>query len=189
MVLARKYRVALTKQTAEIECVFRPVRRRAIAPIAHTEYLIKVNVFGGRTFMRVFLAITLCLGFFVYGGARLVGASVIAVSASGAIDFLDVQPAVQNVQSLLDKTRGQQIIPLTAMSYFVYSAVMGLFLTIGAFGALSARRWGTPVMAVYFVMFGLMFLNLQIMNANLVHLGGALGLYLIQTWANDIRLI
>lgn len=128
------------------------------------------------------------VGFLVYGGIRAGGGLAAFAQAAGWWDTEIGRKVVETVASSLPEMSGRAFVPLSVEGYIAWSATMGIVLTAGSLLALFKVRGGYLLMGVYFVLFGMGFMNYMVLNVKLLHFAASLFLFLLMVWLSNIRL-
>ncbi len=127
------------------------------------------------------------LAFLVYGGFRMFG----GVQAVGQVNgWTDTEIGIAIVDALtpgFPALSKRAIIPLTMSTYLGWSAVMGVVLTFGSLLALFKLRSGYWLMATYFMLFGVMFINYLVFNIKVGHLVAGLALFGIMLRLSNVH--
>lgn len=121
----------------------------------------------------------IAIGFLVYGGFRIAGAvpAVAQVMGWGNTDI--GRSIVEALAPAFPALSQRALIPLSMAAYLSWSGIMGLALTTGSMLALFKLHVGYWLMASYFILFGIMFINYLTFNVKIVHLATSLVLFLI----------
>ncbi|GGY40783.1 hypothetical protein [Parvularcula lutaonensis] len=117
------------------------------------------------------------IAFLVYGFARLVGSGLGFGQAARWFDTEVGRQAVDALRPGFAELSENAIVTLPMAGYLGWSLLMGVVLTVGSLLALFKARLGYILMASYFALFALMFVNYQIINVKLVHLTVGLALF------------
>ncbi len=121
----------------------------------------------------------IAIGFMVYGGFRIAGA-VPAVAQLMGWGNTDIgRSIVEALAPAFPALSRRALIPVSMEAYLGWSAIMGIVLTTGSLLALFKRRVGYWLMAAYFILFGVMFINYLVFNVKIAHFVSGLVLFLI----------
>jgi hypothetical protein len=138
----------------------------------------------------------LSFGFVVYGFFRLLGAGLLFALTSGRWGgeglppevLTQLQDGAAKVEGFLATHPETLLIDLSLPGYFGYSALMGAVLFVGGFLSLLKNKSGWFLIALYHILFALMFLNYGALNAKLLHLAVSFGLFLALVFLGRERL-
>ncbi|WP_298918947.1 hypothetical protein [uncultured Algimonas sp.] len=124
-----------------------------------------------------------CIGalFILYGLIRFGGSAMIFHALTTGVES-GFQDGIDKIAALVDRTADIQIVPFTVAGYFAYVALLGASQIAGTLGTMFRRRWGVWVMGVYFLIFGLGFVNFQLFNMKTGVLFVSLALYGLMLW-------
>lgn len=117
-----------------------------------------------------YIRIVVALLFFGYGLVRVGVGSLLLGQTIGLIDFPVFHQPLTDIGNFLAKSVDKQIIPFSVAGYVSYIALMGLVLLIGAVRTLKNLALGLTFIAVFIVMYALLFLNFQTINPKIIHL-------------------
>jgi hypothetical protein len=117
--------------------------------------------------------------FLVYGGFRVFGAVPAVAQLLGWADTDIGRSVVEALTPAFPAMSQRAIIPLSMASYLSWSALMGIVLTAGSLLALFKVRVGYLLMAAYFALFAVMFINYLVFNVRIAHLAAGFGLFLL----------
>lgn len=118
-------------------------------------------------------------GFLLYGGFRLFGAVPAVTQLLGWSDTDIGRSIVDALMPAFPAMSQRAFIPLSMAAYLSWSGIMGLVLTAGALLALFKRRVGYWLMASYFALFAVMFVNYLAFNMKIAHLATSFAFFLI----------
>lgn len=129
--------------------------------------------------MRKWTAIAIAFCFGLYASARLMGGGLMLMQIMGLSDSVLVKSAIQKVEEALPVMNETAFIPFSVPMYFAFSVLLGLVLIAGALGVAFRQWWGIWPIFLYYLLFGLSFLNFQIVNEKLIHLFIGLGVAIV----------
>jgi hypothetical protein len=121
----------------------------------------------------------IAIGFLVYGGFRIAGAVPAVAQLMGWGDTDIGRSIVEALAPVFPALSQRALIPLSMAAYLSWSGIMGIVLTTGSLLALFKRRSGYWLMASYFILFGVMFINYLVFNVKIAHLAAGFALFLI----------
>jgi hypothetical protein len=132
--------------------------------------------------MRRYIEIFITVAFLGYGLIRLGVGSFLLAQVSGLIDFQAFHGPIVDIGNFLSKSEQKQIIPVSIAGYVSYIALMGVILSTGALRALKNKTFGLSFIAVFIIMYILLFVNFQTINPKAIHLGICIVLFGVLIW-------
>lgn len=121
----------------------------------------------------------IAIGFLIYGSFRIAGGVPAVAQLMGWGDTDIGRSVVDALAPAFPALTRRALIPLSMQAYLGWSTIMGIILTTGSLLALFKRRVGYWLMAAYFILFGVMFINYLVFNVKIAHLATGLVLFLI----------
>ena len=118
-------------------------------------------------------------GFLIYGALRLLGAVPGVTHIMGWWENPIGEEIVAKLADGFPEMSEKAFVSLSMGGYMTWSALMGLFLTLGSLLALFKARVGYWLMGGYFALFAAMFVNYQAFNTKIVHFAVSLGLFVV----------
>ncbi len=124
--------------------------------------------------------------FLIYGGFRLLGGVHVIGQLMGWSNTDIGRSIVDALAPGFPAMSSRALIPLSMFTYLSWSALMGVILTLGSFLAIFKLRAGYWLMAAYFMLFGVMFINYLVFNVKVGHLAAGLVLFLIMLRLSNV---
>ncbi len=135
-----------------------------------------------QTAMQKKIGIVIGVTLLLYGLLRIGVGSLLLSQHLGWLDVLALQDANRDVGTFLAKSADQQLIAVSVPAYLGYIAVMGLVLAAGAVRTLRDKSLGLRLMAIFLLMYAMLFINFQTVNPKLMHLAVCTVLYVVLCW-------
>lgn len=129
--------------------------------------------------MQKNIGIVIGVTLLLYGLLRIGVGSLLLSQYLGWLDVPALQNATQDVGIFLVKSADQQFIAVSVPAYLGYIAVMGLVLAAGAVRTLRDKSLGLRLMAIFLLMYAMLFINFQTVNPKLMHLAVCTVLYVV----------
>ena len=117
--------------------------------------------------MKNRIGLLIAIIFLGYGLIRIGVGGALLAQTSDIISISNLAEATSEVEQFIDTRLNKQIVTFTTGRYFIYIIVMGVFLTIGAIGAISRTKWGFISLWFYIAMHAALFINFQEVNRKL----------------------
>jgi hypothetical protein len=138
--------------------------------------------------MRRYIEIFLTLVFLGYGLIRIGVGSFLLAQVSGLIDFQAFQGPIVDIGHFLSKSEQKQIIPVSIVGYLSYIVLMGVILSTGAFRTFRNKSFGLSFIAVFIMMYVMLFVNFQTINPKAIHLCLCIVLFGLLIWLKGAHL-
>lgn len=135
--------------------------------------------------MRKYIVILISLFFLGYGLIRVGVGSLLLGQEIGLFDFKAFHGPIKDIGFFLAKATEKQIIPVSVAGYVSYIAIMGVVLSVGAFGTLRGRAYGLKLIGASLVMYALLFVNFQTINPKAIYLAVCVVLFGVLFWARE----
>ncbi|MNK23527.1 hypothetical protein D3C87_418210 [compost metagenome] len=103
-----------------------------------------------------------------YGIIRIGVSTALLAQIQQIVNISELNEATLEVKQFIDIRANKQIIPFTLTGYFAYILVMGLFLALGAVGAILRKVWGFVLLWIYLAGHAGLFINFQEINPKLI---------------------
>lgn len=126
------------------------------------------------------------IAFLIYGGFRTFGGVHVIGQLMGWSNTDIGRSIIDALEPGFPAMSSRALIPISMFTYLSWSAVMGVVLTTGSLLALFKKRAGYWLMASYFILFGVMFINYLVFNVKVAHLAAGLVFFLIMLWLSNI---
>ncbi len=126
----------------------------------------------------IVIGVTLLL----YGLLRIGVGSLLLSQHLGWLDVQALQDANSDVGTFLAKSADQQFIAVSVPAYLGYIAMMGLVLSAGAVRTLRDKSFGLRLMALFLLMYTVLFVNFQTVNPKVIHLAVCAMLFAVLCW-------
>lgn len=108
--------------------------------------------------------------FFVYGGFRLVVASLLLLHFAGVYSNAELQEGVEFINSAFEDKFQAVIITFSAEGYVSYLWVMAALLVVGAIGCFKRNRIGEVCISLFLILYVFLFVNFLTINPKVLHL-------------------
>ena len=118
---------------------------------------------------------------------RLVGSVPAVTQWLGWTDSVIGRSVIEALTPGFPALTRRALIPFSMGAYLGWRALMGIVLAAGATLALFRRRSGLWLMASYFLLFGVMFLNYLAFSTKIVHFAVGLVLFAVMLWLSKPR--
>jgi len=135
-----------------------------------------------QTAMQKNIGIVIGVTLLLYGLLRIGVGSLLLSQYLGWLDVPALQDATQDVGTFLAKSVDQQFIAVSVPAYLGYVAMMGLVLAAGAIRTLQDQSFGLRLIAIYLLMYAMLFINFQTVNPKVIHLALCTVLFAVLCW-------
>lgn len=137
--------------------------------------------------MKIKIGLLIAILLLGYGIIRIgVGTALLAQTLQ-IVNISELNEAASEVKQFIDIRAKKQIITITPIIYFSYILVMGLFLALGAIGAINRKIWGFVLLWIYLAGHAALFINFQEINPKLIMLALQVFLLLALIYLRPIK--